>query len=422
MSAADAAELLARAADHRGTREDPGSALPLIDRAVALGRDEAPAASLVRALRTRAGILQALGRLGEARAALEEALEVNAAAGDADQARRLRVDVGWLHRAAGRYDEALAEVAAAASARPATPDPFGDVYVAVHHCDLLVARGASAADVLDAARTALKEAAAWGLDSLPLSWLRLTVGSSLLDAGDVTAAGALFDPVTEIAVVPDRQPAHLGRVDLDVRRGRLDDARERLARVAAAGLGSLELRVRWAVLATTAELWSGRPSAGLARLLELLPEVVGDDPADDPVDDPGSVFALAARCAADLPATERPAGVPETLLDLLRAAPRNPFDTPPHPARGAASAAAWAAELARLHGVATVAHWSAAARRWHGLGRPHDAAYACWQGARLALRAGQGTGAARLLARAAAEAGEHVPLVQAVAATRARGR
>ena len=51
--------------------------------------------------------------------------------------------------------------------------------------------------------------------------------------------------------------------------------------------------------------------------------------------------------------------------------------------------------------------------------RPHEAAYCRWRAAQAALRDGQGTVAARLLKRAAADAREHVPLSQAIAATRA---
>jgi hypothetical protein len=61
--------------------------------------------------------------------------------------------------------------------------------------------------------------------------------------------------------------------------------------------------------------------------------------------------------------------------------------------------------------------WAETARRWDRLGRMHDAAYCRWRGAQVALTAGQGTIALRLLRRAAREAGEHVPLSTAIAET-----
>lgn len=66
--------------------------------------------------------------------------------------------------------------------------------------------------------------------------------------------------------------------------------------------------------------------------------------------------------------------------------------------------------------------WTRAAAAWDGLARPHDAAYCRWRAAQVALREGEGTLAGRLLARAAAEAREHVPLSRAITATRAAAR
>jgi hypothetical protein len=81
-----------------------------------------------------------------------------------------------------------------------------------------------------------------------------------------------------------------------------------------------------------------------------------------------------------------------------------------------------AAELARGAGTETVDQWVEAAAAWARLARPHDAAYGRWRAAQVALRAGRGTLAARLLTRAASEAREHVPLSAAVATTAARVR
>jgi len=61
--------------------------------------------------------------------------------------------------------------------------------------------------------------------------------------------------------------------------------------------------------------------------------------------------------------------------------------------------------------------WAETARRWDRLGRLPDAAYCRWRGAQVALTAGQGTIALRLLRRAAREAREHVPLSLAIAET-----
>jgi hypothetical protein len=82
-----------------------------------------------------------------------------------------------------------------------------------------------------------------------------------------------------------------------------------------------------------------------------------------------------------------------------------------------AHGAAWAAETARLIGRPSLELWAEATGHWDRLGRPHDAAYSRWRGAQVALAAGQGTVAGRLLRRAARDAREHVPLSFAIADT-----
>ena len=84
-------------------------------------------------------------------------------------------------------------------------------------------------------------------------------------------------------------------------------------------------------------------------------------------------------------------------------------------------AATWLAELERIAGPAKVEHWAKAATEWDRLSHPHDAAYCRWRAAQLALATSQGSVAARLLRRAATDAGEHVPLRQMVAATAQSG-
>ena len=79
----------------------------------------------------------------------------------------------------------------------------------------------------------------------------------------------------------------------------------------------------------------------------------------------------------------------------------------------------WDAELARTGQTDTADQWARAATAWDGLRSPHESAYCRWRAAQCALRDGQGTVAARLLKKAARDAREHVPLSEAIAATRA---
>ncbi len=164
-------------------------------------------------------------------------------------------------------------------------------------------------------------------------------------------------------------------------------------------------------------LWCGRPGDALDLVLEVLQRAL---PMEATMGF-GAPLVVVARAAADLgegQSDDVRAARAEQLRGLRDGAYRDPFAERPGIAAGAAEAAAWAAELARLTGTATVEHWTRAASAWDGIGRPHDAAYSRWRGAQVALDQGQGTVAARLLRRAATDARENVPLTAAIAASR----
>jgi hypothetical protein len=123
--------------------------------------------------------------------------------------------------------------------------------------------------------------------------------------------------------------------------------------------------------------------------------------------------ALTARAAADR--GDRAAAV--RLRALVAGAADDPFGPRAIGVAAPAWHLTWLAELARLDAADTVDGWARAAVTWDGLHRPHDAAYCRWRAAECALRGGQGTIAAKLLRRAAADARGHVPLSEGIAAT-----
>jgi hypothetical protein len=96
----------------------------------------------------------------------------------------------------------------------------------------------------------------------------------------------------------------------------------------------------------------------------------------------------------------------------------DPFAARSLPVNAVASGASWRAELTRLANTPVVESWTRAAREWARLGRPIDVAYCRWRGAQAALATDQGGLALRLLDKAAAEAREHLPLSEAIRATR----
>jgi hypothetical protein len=135
------------------------------------------------------------------------------------------------------------------------------------------------------------------------------------------------------------------------------------------------------------ELWAGRTSEALGRLLNLIEDAVATEAAPDT----GALFALAARAAADLADLEHLSDRSrrdsnQQLIALLSSSAQDPWSGAGRSARPA-YAAMWTAESGRLVRTATVDHWVRAAAQWDRLGRPHDAAYSRWRGAHVALTA-----------------------------------
>jgi len=133
----------------------------------------------------------------------------------------------------------------------------------------------------------------------------------------------------------------------------------------------------------------------------------------------GGLLVLAAQAAADVAATPQHGSASrQALLDEIAALPSRASSDPfaPHPLyrNREALAATWNAELARLAGEPALERWVASAQAWDRLTHPHAAAYSRWRAATEARRTNQAGAADRLLRRAAADAREHVPLLQAI--------
>lgn len=180
-------------------------------------------------------------------------------------------------------------------------------------------------------------------------------------------------------------------------------------------------RAEFVKVATQVDLWSGHAKTAYDRLLGILDETLDTDDAEWM----GVSFVLAARAAADHaeagPAADQPT-IRRDLLEQLRALRRrartDPLGVDTVPAQRFAYAATWNAELARLAGAQTIELWVAAAAEWDKVTRPHESAYCRWRGAQVANTTGHATLAGKLLRRAARDATEHVPLLEAIQATR----
>jgi hypothetical protein len=414
----EAAELFARLGGIRSFHGDPTGAA-LLDEAIALYEQLPPSPGYLRALIERAGALGERG-IEQAAADLAVGVEVSVTIGDQVQGRRLRVMQAGNDHARGDRRGALARMTALAALELPTPDPVGDIFAAADLTDLLLMEGAGPDEVEAAGRRGLEAASTWGIVSWPESVLRCNVAEAACRAGQVTRAAALIDPETRDQVSRDRWFLHLQRVLLDTVRGDTGAA-DRLS-----GIDGLPRTMQALSVpqAAQVELWCCRPSAALDRLLAHLDRTIS---AGEPRPGEG-VFVLTARAAADVvggtagPGRRRRR---EALIARLAETRSAADDLPSDPccacdAAQQADTATYAAEMARLADRQTVGLWMGAAAEWDKLDRPHDAAYCRWRAAQVALATGQATRATALLRRAARQAREHVPLLEAIAAATSR--
>jgi tetratricopeptide (TPR) repeat protein len=403
----DLGSLFRRSADYVADIDDE-AALALVERSIHLLTHAGDSVPLLRALRLRAAVLGDLGRVEEALDAARSAAQLCARLGDPRLRPGCLMSVAWHEAVAGAVDEAKAHAAEATDTD--TPvDPLREVGLGMRHTDILLMCGASADEVAEAGRRGIEAAERWGIENAESVTLYANVAEAMRYAGRVTAAAALVDRRTDDPLRTHRWALHLERAELDLLRGRHDQALERLDAISDLDLPSLWARAGIVRCAALIDLWRGRPRAALDRLLPLVEEAG----RTDALPTLGDLLVVAARGAADLVQATAPAGVPacrrellhtlRTLRDRSRADPRTP-----------AFSVSWQAETARLAGTATVERWVAAAVEWDRHGRPHESAYCRWRAGQVAIATGRATQATPLLRRAAHDAREHQPLLEAI--------
>ena len=258
----DAAELLAIAASCEGDLRSLEEALRLCERSVAIFETLGPSIDLILSLRGQAALLVELGRLDDGAAVQDRAWRVNQVVGDAQQERQIMAERAWHLFEKGRRAEALDAVAAAMLIRTAVPDPFGDITLAKHQADLLLLSGASAADVVAAARPGLVIAEQGAIASTDVAWLNHDIGLALARSGELRGAAELLDPLTASELGMAHHPLDLARTDLDLRRGRFDDVRARIGRAHHDHAISMDVHSRWCALRAELRAVGGSPRPG----------------------------------------------------------------------------------------------------------------------------------------------------------------
>jgi len=236
-------------------------------------------------------------------------------------------------------------------------------------------------------------------------------------------AAAIIAEAIDNRPVRERLYARLTLAEIQVARGRFDEARGLLGEVRDAARAAVDPRFVGPLHVAAAELaiWTGDPDAARVEVAEGLAAVGAAENTLVLL----RLCAVGLRAAADLRLRRHPdAGDPDVwageLTARVRAATADPATTP----EAAAMASTGVAEWARADSTDTPAVWEAVADAWTRLERPYRVAYARWREADAALAAGDRT-RAEVAARAAYTTARHLaaaPLVSEVAATARRGR
>ncbi|HEU4337500.1 MAG TPA: AAA family ATPase [Nocardioides sp.] len=396
---------------------DPDTSVRLADEAIAVLDAAGDRPSLVRAMAEKSSALRGAGRIAEAGLVVDAMLDLTARLDDPALHRDALAERAWHDIALGRTVAGLRAVQEARTIL-VEGNPFSDVWLATYHTDLLLMLCAAADDVADAADGGLAAVRDAGIESYVLSTMLVcNVAEARLHAGAVGAASRLVRPRTRDEPRQATRFLHVVRAWVEVVHGDLEAADRRLDAVSGLDFGVSAHRQAVVNVRALGDLWRGLPAQALDR--------IGTGIAGETVTSwspyTGSLLCLAARAAADVAEADptRRAALAARLSGWQQQWSTDPLA--PEAAHAAAPAArsTWRAELARLHGVPRLEHWVGAAEQWDLVGRPHEAAYARWRAAEVALRDGRLQLAHRLLRRSHAQARGHVPLLAAIDRTRA---
>ena len=397
---------------------DPDTSVRLADEAIAVLEALGDRPALARALAEKSGALRGAGRIGEAGVVIDAMLAITAGLADPSLHRDALAERAWHDIALGHTVAGLRAVREARTVL-VEGNPFSDVWLATYHTDLLLMLCAPADDVADAADGGLAAVRDAGIDSYVLSTMLVcNVAEARLHAGAVGAASRLVRPRTKDEPRHATRFLHVMRAWVEVVHGDLDAADRRLDAVAALDFGVSAHRQAVVNVRASCDLWRGLPAQALDR--------IGSGIAGETVTSwspyTGSLLCLAARAAADVAEADptRRAALATRLAGWQQQWSADPLAPEAAHAAAPATRSTWRAELARLHGLSRLEHWVGAAEQWDLVGRPHEAAYARWRAAEVALRDGHPQLARRLLRRSHAQARGHVPLVAAIDRTRAR--
>ncbi len=389
-----------------------------LDRALRVGANVDPL-SLVHAHREYAAVLLSTGDFERARRHTVAALDLLPESGPAAERLALTAIDAWLLAAVGRATESdrrHAEVDETSISDPATR-----LELAGRTGDLLLDSG-RLADAVRRGTAALGDAAKEGLgSSYWASIVRFNIGEALLEQGRTPVVLALLDQADEPATL-GITPVRLMRADAYLHAGN-SAAAEGFWRQIPLDSAEPAFRREYTIRHLEFVAWTSAPSEEALAALDEAIAVLARICRGDQSQFVAPLLTAAMRVCADITEHARDAGTPardgdrraDVLLDLVAAAPRDPFGGHLIPVTARAHGLSWTAELARQRGAAPSTPWAGVAQAWDELGRPHRAGYGWWREARAGLSDPRRRNTARrAVAAAAGRAPGHEPLAHAV--------
>ena len=377
-------------------------------RGLELARDDSPERAQLLAQRVRFLLLQ--GRFRDVRDDAPEALEAGERAGlgrDAGVVNRLGCALfalGEDEEARARLDESI-ELALATG----TSDDIATAFL--NYADALHLAGRSD-EAREVGRRGLaevsKRAGSGGTRSM--RWIRLNMAEIEFDLGDWVKADEQLRPAGAVYRGVALAHADLRRAQLALGRGEHDVARQVLDHADALLANALEPQYIALLAASRAELERrggdlGAAAAEVDRGIDRIQFCSEDAGRLALVAGAGATIAAdaseRARDLGDEAAEATAVARAEGLLELIRAAAED-GDRPVE--RGLAATAE--AELSRARGADDPELWAAAATAWDTVGRPYNRALARWGQAHAELARGDRAAAAATLADATTAADE----------------
>jgi DNA-binding CsgD family transcriptional regulator len=352
-------------------------------------------------------------------AALNRALEIAEAADAATLIPQILCLLASESFVRGEVEEGFRLLAQARSMPEASRDGWAVLTLAINETYALLALGKPE----EATRVGLR-----GLDAARQSGMGngLMAGVLLSNTveglrvrGRTAEAAALIHPSALGPIDRDNALLHACRAEIDLLRGEIDAAAERLKQTKLEA--SLEISRELGHQVAEVALWTGQPGEALEEVRGLLARL------EDTVHVLlcGWLLATGMRACADLAerararrdddAVRRALAAADELASWVKREGDLPFTEHPFVATIPAERATWDAERSRTAGASDPAAWSVAAERWAALDYRHRAGYARWRQAEALLATPNGKGAAAaVLTTAADQAREHVPLMTAI--------